>query len=150
MTTRSAEREQFLADIITAAVEGGTGYWAQCARYKWEGLDAKDVHAVLLAEDDDDAREKRREAGAKKRAETGDGRLTVDEALAIEGGGALLLNIDAVARGIGRITRGEIQINASLKKLIAEASRENDAGDIDADAADAIAQAALLGELTYG
>ena len=33
---RSPEREQFLADIITGAVEGGTGYWAQVSGYVWD------------------------------------------------------------------------------------------------------------------
>ena len=33
--TRSKERAEFLADIITCAVEGGTGYWAQVSQYQW-------------------------------------------------------------------------------------------------------------------
>lgn len=145
MGARTAEREQYLADIITAAVEGGTGYWAQVARYKWEGLAAKDVHAVLLPEDcADDV-----EAAADLLREAKGRKPTLDELLA-ECDDLKLLDIEAIARGIGRIRRGEVQINGQLRALILAADAENDAGDIDADAADAITQIALLGEITYG
>lgn len=150
MTTRTAEREQFLADIITAAIEGGTGYWASVARYKWEDREPKHVCAAIIVTDDDEGRAKRRAAGAAKREATGEAKLTVDEALAIEGSDVHAITIETIAAGIGRITRGELTIREDLRRLIAEASRENDAGDIDADAADCIVQAALFGELVYG
>lgn len=131
MAARTAEREQFLADIITTAIEGGTGYWAQVLQYQYS-LDDGEVtvyagalaeghiaHAILRPIDDPDA----------------------------EG---MELTLDDIARGIGKITRGDARINPELRRLIDAASRENDAGDIDADAADAITQIALLGELTYG
>lgn len=35
MANRSPERERFLADVITGAVEGGTNYWAQSSNYRW-------------------------------------------------------------------------------------------------------------------
>lgn len=117
---RSAERREFLADVVTTAVEGGTGYWAQVSEYRWVDEPAR---AVLHELDDD-------ESGY--RAE------------------GLLLDQDAVAKGIGRIARGEVELGATLKELILRASRENDAADIDAEAADVIAQVALLGEIRYG
>ena len=134
MAARTAEREQFLADIITTAVEGGTGYWASVSQYRWDGLPARDVFAVLHEEGDD---------------------------FSDELAPPLRLDINAVAKGIGKITRGEVEVgefgseyNRPLgdyaRKLIAEASRENDAGNIDSDMADIIAQVALLGIVRYG
>jgi hypothetical protein len=46
MTVRSAEREQFLADVIVCAVEGGTGYWAQVPVYRCDV--AAETRATLL------------------------------------------------------------------------------------------------------
>lgn len=145
MAVRTAEREQFLADIITGAVEGGTGYWASVAEYKWEGRAAKDVYAVLLEEDSaDDVR-----AFAELFASANGRKIKLSELLE-EAGGIYKLDIDAVAKGIGKIKRGEVALNATLKATILEADAENDAGLIDAEGADAITQAALLGELVYG
>ena len=119
---RTAEREQFLADIIITAVEGGTGYWAAVSAYKWtEGAAA--TRATL------------HELNDEQTAFDGDEHK---------------LTIDAIATGIGRIERGEVGVNDRIRKAILEASRENDAGMIDADDADVIAQAAVLGELRYG
>jgi len=33
---RSPERIEFLSDIITAAIEGGIGYWSECVSYSWQ------------------------------------------------------------------------------------------------------------------
>jgi hypothetical protein len=33
---RSAEREQFLSDVMTTAVEGGINYWASVSDYRWD------------------------------------------------------------------------------------------------------------------
>jgi hypothetical protein len=141
--TRSKEREQFLADIITGAVEGGTGYWAQVSQYQWVDTfsvrigdaETADVKVVCGKRQGDEARATLHEMNDD---ETG----YKDEGLD--------LTIDAVATGIGKIIRGEVSVHESYRKRIAEASRENDAGNIDAEDADIIAQAALLGEVVYG
>lgn len=133
MTTRSAERTEFLSDIIIGAVEGGTGYWAQVSAYQYvmdgevtvyTGKREGDLTRAVLHELNDD------ETGYK------------DE--------ALVLDIDAVARALGKIKRGEVTLNSTLKGYILTADSENDAGDIDSDCADVIAQIALLGDLVYG
>lgn len=121
-TTRSAAREQFLADVIVCAVEGGTGYWAQVSAYRHSDGPAA-TFAVLheMSEDGDDYSEQ----GAR-------------------------LDLDAVARGIGRLQRGEVKVNGELLGSILAANATNDACEIDADGADVIAQAALLGDVIYG
>jgi hypothetical protein len=62
----------------------------------------------------------------------------------------LVLDADAVARGIGRILREDVDLDDRFRSRIAVAAAENDAGDIDAVDADVIAQVALLGEVRYG
>ena len=120
MRKRSAERVEFLSDIITTAVEGGIGYWAEILTYKWVDRPSA-VARVREWEAADD--------GPRKEGE---------------------LNINTIARGIGRIMKPDFKIRADLKKLIAGASATNDGGDIDVEGADCIVQAAMFGELVYG
>lgn len=70
----------------------------------------------------------------------------------MEDGRTFKLDIDAIARGVAIVVdeRGEFRLNDELRASIVMADRENDAGFIDADGADAIAQAACFGELVYG
>jgi hypothetical protein len=131
--TRSPERTEFLGDIITTAVEGGTNYWAQVSQYQYESHG--EIRVYTGERQGDEPRATLHELNDD---ETGYNDEPLD------------LTIDAVARGLGKITRGEVQINSELRKHIAEASRENDAGDIDAGDADVIAQVGLLGEIRYG
>lgn len=37
MPARTPEREQFLADVLITAVEGGVNYWAHTSEYRWLG-----------------------------------------------------------------------------------------------------------------
>ena len=120
---RTAEREQFLADILITAIEGGTGYWAAVSGYKWSDEAPETTRATLH--------------------ELNDEETAYD-------GAQYDLTIDAVATGLGRIRRGEVGVSGTLRETIALADRENDAGYIDADGADVITQAALLNEIRYG
>jgi hypothetical protein len=131
--TRSPERAEFLGDIITTAVEGGTGYWAQVSQYQYDydgetrlsvgQLVGQGTRAVL--HEMNDAEDGYREEG-------------------------LVLDLDAVARGIGRVVRGETDVADRYRQRIAAADRLNDAGNLDAEDADIIAQTGLLGEVRYG
>lgn len=40
-------REQFLEDVLVTAVEGGIGYWAEVAEYRY-----RDCHAVIAERED--------------------------------------------------------------------------------------------------
>src|SRR5437868_11089154 len=51
---RTPEREEFLADILTTAIEGGINDWAAVNEYKWEGLAHRDYFAVIVDAEDDD------------------------------------------------------------------------------------------------
>ena len=117
---RTPERTEFLNDIITTAVEGGVGYWAEVRKYWWQGVPET---TATLAE---------HESSTEGPAKVGE------------------LNPDTIASAIDRISRGEIKLRADLIKLIAGANTTNDAGDIDAEGADVIAQVAILGDVIYG
>lgn len=143
---RSTERTTFLADVLCAALEGGVGYWsaagdiarvsettgAQCTGDDWPWR----YDAVTLWE-------------------VGDG----DECHARDGGPCAghRVTLDDIARAISRIskTRREDCPAAGgfayrYVQAVRDASMENDAGDIDADIADIVAQVAALGSVIYG
>ncbi len=137
--TRSFERTQFLADVLTTAIEGGINYWGAVSTYKWysptleggtaEHLDGMPNAYATVHEEDPDT-----EDGY---AETG-----------------VAVGLEDIARGIGVIRRNEFPkhegISAGRRATILEASDENDAGEIDADLADCIVQAAMFGKIVYG
>lgn len=121
---RSPERTQFLADIITTAVEGGIYYWAEVSDCTWD-FDNPGVAFVRVycIEDDD---------------------LTPPEGVPV--------GIEKIAKAIARILDPEVptDLSATNVKMIRDASKENDAGDVDADLADCIMQVAVLGDVIYG
>lgn len=147
---RSIERETFLADIITTAVEGGINDWSQVSEYRWfmdiggrpdsGGVGGKPIHAY-------------RDTYAVIH------RLNDDETAYVKEG--VRIGIEEVASAIQRILRSnkeetfegvhpaEIPSDA-LRRLIQEASDENDAGYLDAYDASAIVQVAVLGSVVYG
>jgi hypothetical protein len=147
---RSKERTEFLGDIIVTAVEGGTGYWAQVSQYQYVDTIGRhswvDGELVNTPPEDPVSVVVGRREGDETRARLHE-MNDAEDGYREEG---LDLDLDAVARGIGRITRGEVGINSRLRNEITMASRENDAGYIDADGADVIVQAGLLGEIRYG
>lgn len=130
MGTRTAERTEFLGDIITTAVEGGTGYWAQTTQYQYVGSDGEIV--VYCGE----------RVGDETRAELKDE----------EDGTTGVLTLDTIAAAVGKLRRGEVKFYTSgaVFTAVCEGYSECDAGYIDADGADVIAQVAVLGEVVYG
>lgn len=133
MPTRTTERAQFLGDIISCAVEGGTGYWAQVSQYQYE-IDGRICVNVGKRQ------------GDKPQAILH--RLKDDESGYEDDG--LLVTLDTIQLGIDRITDGAVGVRSSLRNDITFADAENDAGEIDAGAADVIVQAGLLGEVKFG
>lgn len=144
MSKRTKEREQFLADIIVGAVEGGCSYWARSVAYRWSD-EAPATTRVLLI----DMEQEEEFYGEVNALEAELGRkVKLAEADALTG--ASLVTIDTVAKGLGKIKRNEVKLNSTLKKEILLGDSENDGGYIDADGADVIVQAAIFGEVVYG
>jgi len=139
MAAKSAERVQFLHDVMITALEGGVGYWSvadQIVRH--ENDDLWYASYRLFCRDDDEP----------------DG---ISECGKDEGGKCTghLIDPDAIARGMGLATRperdsDEIGWHYSNRRHVIEANRENDAGEIDASDADCIVQLAAFEKVIYG
>lgn len=158
MPARTIEREQFLADIITGAIEGGTGYWACVHAYKWQKTDGTDlppagVYAVIQVDDEEHDAALREgianyinNEGHKPNVLVLAGYgLTIDDEPLLH-----KLDIDMIARGIAVVKANEDICNSRLRRDILVGDNDNDAGMIDADCADVIVQAALFDKLVYG
>ncbi len=128
MATRSPERTDFLANVLVTAIEGGVGYWADVRDYYW-------------TEDSQDNLSKRLLTGAH--AQVSDGLGSMQR-------GWFEVTPETIARGIQAIKAPGFQLNDRTRKAILLAEVENDAGEIDSEAADCIVQAALFGKIIYG
>lgn len=121
---RSAERVQFLSDVMTTAVEGGINYWAAVSEYRWD-LDKytpEQVGVTVYDQEDDDWPEEGRR-----------------------------VDLDVIARGIGVLKKAGGCGDPDYWKQFLLADRTNgEDGDYDAGMADCILQAGLLGEVVYG
>lgn len=56
----------------------------------------------------------------------------------------------SINQAIKKVIDPEFEVREDIQDAIARASRRNDAGDIDAEAADVLVQAALFNEIVYG
>lgn len=65
-------------------------------------------------------------------------------------GEELRLQDDDLQAAIRKVCRGEVEIRRDLWRDIVCAVGDDDASEIDAEAADAIVQIALFGEIVYG
>ena len=122
-------RDEFIRDIAITAVESGIGYWSSCKRYRWSTgvepllnnmLPFPDVR-IVPAEDPADFNET---TITRKTIETGLRRIRANEC-------------------------GKWGLADAIRKTVIAADVMNNAGDIDADAADAVVQIGLFGELMF-
>lgn len=132
LDTDDSGTREFLSDIMTTAIAGGINYWASILSYD------ESAATVVLADTEEGA---------------------TPEAL-------LILDIDVLAQGIKVVleahppfydpndTHSQCQdvpfLSAYWASVMRSAVLALDAGEIDADAADVIVQAALFGEIRYG
>jgi hypothetical protein len=130
--TRTPERQAFLGDIITTAVEGATNHWAQVSQYQYE-LDGE-IHVFTGQRTGDHPRAVLHPRRADDEGFEDDGRV---------------VTLATIATGIARIRQG-VRVNAAILTAVIVGDDENDAGAIDADAADAIVRAGLFNEIVYG
>ena len=122
------DREQFLSDVLTTAVEGGINYWSAVSNYRWQDANGNAVPASVTVHEMDDELGGYKEPGVP---------ITTKE-------------IGAAIRRIMDINDEIKYLGNHVRKEVFAASMDNDAGDIDADIADTIMQVAVLGEVRYG
>lgn len=132
--------DSFLGYVMCSAFEGGTGYWARLEDIQY-GPGAKTkastdepfyISAYAVDTDWDDS---------DKTGEPAFPRTLVD--------------FDLLARGIGLIlgskpATAEFWPNSDIVGYVQRAVAEDDAGHIDGDAADAIMQLGMFGQLVFG
>jgi hypothetical protein len=132
---RTAERETFLADIITTAVEGGYSS-LEFEDYRWhspeEYMGASDPENPLGL------------------APNGGGNATVTAVDVYQDGKRYPVTPGTIATALGKIRKGEGSMADSYRKRIVRADATNDAGDLDAIDADIVLQMATLADVIYG
>lgn len=121
MSKRSAERLEFLSDIVITAIEGGIGYWSRVTDY-----------TPVLADYTPD------NVTTASIVETGDGDVSDPHTVTIE----------TIARGLSHV-RTEHHDYGNRSRFVA-ADRDNDAGEFDSCDADVLVQLGLFGEVRYG
>lgn len=127
MTQRSAERIEFLQDVLVGAIENSGYGWFTVQAYQDDFADITDNETEIQYH----------------------------------------VDLDTVAQGIGVINKAKIEyfegehalandytgerlyLSAERRKAIVQASRDNDAGDLDVVDCLAILECAIFGQVTY-
>ncbi|TFV95475.1 hypothetical protein E4K72_17810 [Oxalobacteraceae bacterium OM1] len=134
--------DAFLSRILEVAVEGGCSYWADTEGEAREGTGtpngARDFDLSDYVDDDDE----HDDDGAPV-YESASFLVSKD---ASQGG---TLDLQGIADAIERILDGETDVPPAIREIIGAAVRDDDASDIDAEAADCIVQIGLFDELVY-
>lgn len=137
-TTRSPQRETFLAEIIITAVEGGINGWAAVEDYRWNlpGLDGGTAATGP-------------NGGGNAHVTVSDAEDPDDEQIRVD--------LEAIASAVTRIASDdEVRyLSRNARTVVKTANRQNttapDQGeDIDAQIADEILQVAAFGEVVFG
>lgn len=137
---RSDERAQFLADVLTTAVEGGINHWAAVSGYRWYSPTVEGGRAEHV------------EGQANAYVTVHENEVDTDGE---DGCVVRSIGVDDIARVLGEIRRtprreGPEWMHDDLVAEILAADRLNDAGEIDAGACDCLMQIAVLGKVVYG
>lgn len=134
---------EFLSEVLGKAAEGGCSYWADIsAHYSGDnaGPDGARDFDVSDYEGEDD------EVG-----DEADGPFYTSASFLASNDPAQggTLDLEGVADAIERIASGEVEIAPAIREIIVAAVREDDASEIDEEAADCIVQVGLFDEIVY-
>ncbi|WP_334190263.1 hypothetical protein [Noviherbaspirillum sp.] len=132
--------DAFLAQVLETAVDGACSYWA-------------DVSAEDASENDDPdgARDYDLSDYIEGNNRGGDSPYYTAASFLVsknstQGG---TLDLEGVADSIERIASGEVDVAAAIREIIVAAVRDDDASDIDSEAADCIVQIGLFDEIVF-
>lgn len=139
---RSAERVEFLTDILTGAIESGSAGWFVVHEYRWQDMGA-DAYAVIESDaiEDDDTK------------------FRIDLDVIARGLGVIrnaVLRIDSKSPNDGEVlhnvkTGERLYLSVSARKNIMLADRTNaEDGDLDVIDYFAIVECGLFGAVVYG
>lgn len=131
-TTQPTLREEFLTDVLVTAVEGAIGYWSRAGEYTTDvPIDDRGVTLYIDDVDEQDVFTKVLNAENVDLVVT---RVTLAD----------------IATGINRVIDPTFKVRDDIRQIVRHAVRHNDGGDIDAEIADVIIQAAVFGEIVFG
>jgi len=123
MSKRSEARKQFLADVLSTAIEGGINYWANI-----DSAERVDCEQDVIGWRYGQVRIHDKEDGS-------------------DFGTMRVIDANTVARGLRELRNSTRYSFADMRK----ADRTNgDEGDFDAGDADAVIQLGIFGEIVYG
>ena len=119
-------KESLLADIMCIALEGGIGYWCAASHIRRRKNESTDSpvgfdYVSFRAHDTEGDDFKNRP-----------------------------VNYNTIARGINKALKPGARIRSDLRDQIFRGVVSDDAGEIDADAADVIVQFGMFGRIVYG
>lgn len=133
----------FLSQVLETAVEGACSYWADVLPAdadddEGNGGDRElDMSDYVEEDDDEDDEDTPRYTAASFL-------VSKDPT---QGG---TLDLEGIADAIERVVSGEVDISPAIREIITAAVRDDDAAEIDAEAADCIVQVGLFDEVVYG
>lgn len=142
----------FLSEVLQTAVEGACSYWADISAEHTgsdEGADGAhdfDVSDYLEAEKNDDNDDDEGDTGNEDTLLYASASFLVSKDPA-QGG---TLDLEGIADAIERIANQEVEIAPAIREIIIAAIEEDDASEVDAEAADCIVQIGLFDEIVYG
>ncbi|HYD95353.1 MAG TPA: hypothetical protein VEC01_08505 [Noviherbaspirillum sp.] len=135
--------EEFLSDVLETAVEGGCSYWADVsaepAGDDTGNIGVRDFDLSDYVDDDPGSND-----GGRVSYTAASFLVSKDPT---QGG---TLDLQGIADAIGRIAGGEVEVPPAIREIILAAVENDDASDIDAEAADCIVQIGLFDEIVYG
>lgn len=137
-TKRSPARAEFLADVLTTAVEGGINHWAQVTDYCWYDPRLGAGGSCIYNSDEPNAYVTVHEVGTE-----------------LEPGRVVTVGVDQIAVAMKRIGAGEFDylrpdlVHAIKVNNITNGEGDGKVPDVDATLADIIMQVAALGEVIY-
>lgn len=134
---RKPVRAEFLADVLSTAVEGGIGYWSKVSDYSWYQPSLGSTRSCLYNVGEANAYVTVHEWGSE-----------------LEPGRVVTVGVDDMARAMKRIANEDLGLRPEIIRAIRENNYTNGTSDqvedIDASLADIIMQVAVLGEVIYG
>ncbi len=143
--------DEFLSRILETAVEGACSYWADINAENMGGDDEgpDGTRDFDVSDYFDDESEEEDEGGA---ARSDDAPFYTSATFLVskdpnQGG---TLDLEGLADAIERIASQEVEVAPAIREIIIAAIEEDDASEIDAEAADRIVQVGLFDEVLFG
>lgn len=142
--------DEFLSQVLETAVEGACSYWADINAENMGGDDAgldgvRDFDVSDYLEDEDEGNDERSAA----RSDDAPFYTAATFLVSKDPNQGGTLDLEDVADAIERIANREVEVAPAIREIIVAAVDQEDASEIDAEAADCIVQVGLFDEILF-